>query len=132
LELPNKLTLDGATWLTVQQHLYRGWGPFLGGPAEIGALLTTLILLAGRYSNVSTRAPTIVAAVAYALMIVVFFVLNAPVNAAVNEWTPSTLPKDWEVYRLQWELGHAIAALLSVVGLTALVRARMFELATAA
>jgi hypothetical protein len=40
LELPNKLALDGGLWLAVQQHLYRGWGPFLGGPAEIGALVT--------------------------------------------------------------------------------------------
>jgi hypothetical protein len=31
LELPNKLALDGELWLAVQQHLYRGWGPFLGG-----------------------------------------------------------------------------------------------------
>jgi len=31
LELPNKLRLDGPLWLAVQQQLYRGWGPFLGG-----------------------------------------------------------------------------------------------------
>jgi hypothetical protein len=30
LELPNKLALDGPLWLAVQQHLYRGWGPFFG------------------------------------------------------------------------------------------------------
>ena len=44
LELPNKLSLDKDLWLAVQQHLYRGWGPFLGGPAEIGALATSLLL----------------------------------------------------------------------------------------
>ena len=33
LEIPNKLALDGGLWLAVQQHLYPGWGPFLGGPA---------------------------------------------------------------------------------------------------
>lgn len=44
LELPNKFALDGRLWLSVQQTLYRGWGPFLGGPAEIGALATSLIL----------------------------------------------------------------------------------------
>ena len=38
LELPNKLALDGGLWLDVQQHLYRGWGPFLGAPAEIGVI----------------------------------------------------------------------------------------------
>lgn len=30
LELPNKLSLDGPLWLAVQQHLYRGWGPYIG------------------------------------------------------------------------------------------------------
>ena len=45
LELPNKLALDAPLWLAVQQHLYRGWGLFLGGPAEIGALATALALL---------------------------------------------------------------------------------------
>ena len=35
LEMPNKLRIDGPLWLAVQQSLYRGWGPFVGGPAEI-------------------------------------------------------------------------------------------------
>jgi hypothetical protein len=50
-------------------------------------------------------------------MIVVFFVFNNPVNRAVNGWTTATLPSDWPDYRLRWETGHALAALLAVVGL---------------
>ena len=30
LEMISKLTLDGALWLGVQQHLYRDWGRYLG------------------------------------------------------------------------------------------------------
>jgi len=30
LEMISKLTLDGPLWLGVQQHLYRGWGRYLG------------------------------------------------------------------------------------------------------
>jgi hypothetical protein len=56
-------------------------------------------------------------------MIAVFFVFNAPVNAAVDTWTPATLPADWPAYRLRWEIGHVLAALFSFVGLMALVRA---------
>ena len=44
LELPNKLALHGELWLAVQQHLYRGWGPFLGGPVEIGAFATSVLI----------------------------------------------------------------------------------------
>jgi hypothetical protein len=45
LELPSKLTLDGPLWVAIQQHLYRGWGPVIGGPIEVAALATTLALL---------------------------------------------------------------------------------------
>lgn len=130
LELPNKVVLDGSTWLAVQQHLYRGWGPFLGAPAEIGALATTLALLIVRRPNGETRRLTFVAVLSYAAMILTFFVLNAPVNDALSHWTPASLPPDWESYRFRWESGHAIAALLSIVGLAALVRARFIEALT--
>lgn len=127
LELPNKLALDGPTWLAVQQLLYRGWGPVLGAPAEVGALATTLVLLVVRRTNSETRRLTFVAVLSYAAMIATFFALNAPVNEAVSRWTPASLPDDWESYRLRWETGHAIALLLSVAGLVALVRAWLIE-----
>jgi hypothetical protein len=127
LELPNKFALDGVLWLAVQQHLYRGWGPFLGGPAEIGALATSLALLAIRRANGETLRLTIIATIAYAAMLGAYFVLNAPVNEALNAWTPATLPSDWPMYRLRWEVGHALAASTSVVGLATLVRARIVE-----
>lgn len=124
LELPNKLVLDGPLWLAVQQHLYRGWGPLLGGPAEIGALATTLVLLVVfQGKDRRTRWLFALAAAAYALMLVSFFALNNPVNIAVSTWTPATLPSDWSNYRLRWEVGHALAALMSAVGLAALGRA---------
>ena len=127
LELPNKLALDGGLWLAVQQHLYRGWGPYLGGPAEIGALTTAAVLLFVRRSNSRTRRLTAIAAAAYGAMIAAFFVFNAPVNQALTGWTSATLPSDWPAYRLQWETGHALAALLAVVGLVAMVRAYFVE-----
>ena len=127
LELPNKLALDGELWLAVQQNLYRGWGPFLGAPAEIGALATTLTLLVVRRANGGTQLLRVIAAMAYTAMLAAFFVFNAPVNEALNGWTSATLPSDWATYRLRWEAGHALAALMSVVGLVALVRARIIE-----
>ena len=127
LEMANKLALDGPLWLAVQQHLYRGWGPFYGAPVEIGALATALALLVLRRGSAETRWPTLLAVLAYAGMIAVFFVANAPVNAALNGWTAATLPADWPRYRLQWEAGHAAAALLSLIGLAALLRGWLVE-----
>jgi hypothetical protein len=127
LEMPNKLVLDGPLWLAVQQHLYRGWGPFYGAPVEIGALATSVALVVLRRRDAAALRPTLMAAVAYAGMIAVFFVFNAPVNAALNGWTAATLPTDWPSYRLRWEVGHALAALLSVVGLVAVARGWLLE-----
>ena len=127
LELPNKLALDASLWLAVQQHLYRGWGPFLGGPVEVIALATTMALLAARRHDPALRRLTLVAALAYAGMIAIFFVFNDPVNAALNTWTPSSMPPDWNSWRLRWEVGHALAAVLAMVAIAALVRARLIE-----
>ncbi len=126
LELPNKLALDGALWLAVQQHLYRGWGPFFGAPVEIGVFGTTLALLIRRRRG-RIRRLTLLATLAYAGMLAAFFVFNAPVNAALNRWTAASLPADWAAYRLRWETGHAVAAFLSIVGLIAVVRAWIVE-----
>jgi hypothetical protein len=123
LEMPNKLALDAPLWLAVQQHLYRGWGPFVGAPILILALATTLALLVARRRDLAPMRLTLVAAMAYAGMIATFFVLNDPVNAALNTWTPTSIPPYWSSYRLQWEVGHTLAAILSCGALMALLRA---------
>src|SRR5579875_963085 len=110
LEMPNKLALDGPLWLAIQQHLYRGWGPFIGAPTEIAALATSLLLVLFRGRASRARRLAVVAVIAYAAMLATFFVFNKPVNVALNGWTAATLPPDWSGYRLRWEIGHAIAA----------------------
>ena len=127
LELPSKLTLDGPLWVAIQQHLYRGWGPVIGGPIEVAALATTLALLIIRRGRRETGLFTLAAALAYCGMIVTFFVFNKPVNSAVNTWTPASYPSDWQSYRARWETGHALAALLSLFALGALLRAWVIE-----
>jgi hypothetical protein len=119
LELPNKLQLDGPLWLAVQQHLYRGWGPLIGAPTELGGLIISLVLLATNRRRLRTALLFALAVGAYIGMLLSFFLLNAPVNEAVNNWTPGALPVDWASYRLQWEIGHALAALFALLGLAA-------------
>ncbi len=119
LEMPNKLRLDGPLWLAVQQHLYNGWGPLLGAPSELGALALSLILCVDR----AARRWRLLAAAAYATMLIAFFAQNAPVNAEIVRWTAATLPPSWPAARLQWETGHAVAAIFACVGLAATLRA---------
>ena len=120
LELPSKLTLDGSLWLAVQQHLYRGWGAVFG-PVEIAALASTGVILAVTWRT-GARRTYVLAVVCYAAMIAVFFLFNAPVNEALNGWSAATLPIDWSIYRLRWEIGHAFSAALAVIAFVALVR----------
>ncbi len=127
LELPNKLALEGPLWLQVQQSLYRGWGPYLGGPAEIGALATTAALLSPRHVRAGTRPLLTVALACYAAMLGVFFAFNAPVNKMIDRWVPDALPGDWADYRLRWEEGHAIAAALAITALVFVIRAALRE-----
>lgn len=126
LELPNKLALDGALWLAVQQNLYRGWGP-LFGPFEIVAALATWGLTYLTRGRQPTFALTLTAALCLSAMIAAFFLFNAPVNAAFASWTAQTLPADWPDYREQWELGHAIAFALALIAFCTLMRAAFVE-----
>jgi hypothetical protein len=120
MELPNKLNLDGSLRFAVQQHLYNGWGPLIGAPTEIGGPIINLVLLA-----TNRRRPRqallfgLAGVVAYSGLLLSFFLLNAPVNEAVKNWTPETLPADWVSYRLRWEIGDALAALFALLGFAA-------------
>ncbi|MGE0417465.1 MAG: hypothetical protein AB7O80_11705 [Acetobacteraceae bacterium] len=119
LEMPNKLMLDGPLWLAVQHHLYRGWGPLFGGPVEILALVLSLYALVRGQDD---RRLTLRATACYAAMLAVFFLFNAPANAALNGWTAATLPVDWTWWRLRWEIGHALAFLAAAMAWYAVTR----------
>lgn len=125
LELPNKLTLDGPLWLAVQQRLYRGWGPVLG-PFEIGAVVATWVLASMRRRE-PTFGSTVLAALLLTASLALFFLAVQPVNAAFATWTPATLPADWPVYRLQWELGHAARLVLAAAALALLIQVALRE-----
>ena len=90
-------------------------------------MLTSLALLWRRRNDRPTCGPTIMAALAYAGMIGAFFILNRPVNEALNGWTVATLPANWTSFRARWEIGHASSALLSVFALVAVIRAALIE-----
>ena len=119
LEMRNKLRLDGVLWLEVQQHLYNGWGPAIGAPTELGGLVAVLILLVGSRRGARSALLYSIAAICYIAMLSCFFLLNAPVNAALDEWTSATLPPDWAQFRLRWELGHALAAAFALMAFAA-------------
>ena len=126
MEIPGKLRLEGPDWLTVQHNLYVAFG-VVGAAIEVLAILLTWVLVL----QVRGRRPafywTLGAAGCITAGLIVWFMLVAPMNAALSGWTPDTLPADWTGYRNQWEAGHAVHAALFGLGFSALVIALLAE-----
>jgi hypothetical protein len=126
LELPNKFTLDGPLWLAVQQHLYRGWGPFIG-PFEVTAIISAWLLCYLARNDRPIFGLTLLASCLLSVALLVYFLLNAPVNAAFASWTPLSLPVDWPKYRWRWEVGHATSFILVLMAFVALLRGLFWD-----
>ena len=116
LELPNKIELSRADYLTVQQ-IYRGWallGIIVGG-ALVSSLVLTVLLRAERLSFIFS----LVAFLCIAGTQVVFWSYTYPANQVTNNWT--SLPEGWELLRRQWGYSHATSAVLNLLAMSALI-----------
>lgn len=116
LELPNKISLSGEDYLTVQQ-IYRGWA--LLGIVVVGALLSTLALTIMVRKERKVFVLTLIAFLCIAGTQVVFWTFTYPVNQQTNNWT--VLPANWLELRNQWEYSHAASAGLNLVALITLI-----------
>ena len=109
LEMPAKMSYDGALYVTLQKTLYVAWGPpHLGGFLEPAALLAVALLT---FLLKSRRPAVYLALAAMSLLLVafpvVFFLFVEPANAEFRRIAIDSLPSDWMRWRAQWEYGHA-------------------------
>jgi hypothetical protein len=116
LELPNKLGLSRADYLTVQQ-IYRGWAWL--GVVVVGALLSTLALTIILRQRGRGFGLALLAFLCIAGTQVVFWTFTFPVNRQTMNW--SVMPDAWTALRAQWEYSHAAAAALNFVAFVALI-----------
>lgn len=113
--LPNKIYLSESDYL-IAQNIYRGWA--LLGIVLIGAALANFaltILVRGR------RAPfvfTLVSLLCLLATLAIFFAFTFPANQATNNWTE--MPANWQHLRWQWEISHAINAVITFLGFCSL------------
>ena len=113
--LPNKIHLAEGNYF-VTQSVYRGWALF--GAVLFGAIFANLAL---------TWAMRGQRAFAFALFclgclvanLVIFFAFAFPANQATHNWTQ--VPADWQDLRWQWEVSHAVNALITFAGFCSLV-----------
>lgn len=130
LEMPAKLKIDGARWLTLLQTLYPLAFGTVGAAAEIGAVVAAVVLA----FLVRRRRPAfgwmLLATLCLVAAHAAFWVWVAPVNATMAPLTPEALPPDWMRLRNQWEYTHAARAILQVVALGFLVFSVLIEIPT--
>jgi hypothetical protein len=112
IEYPGKMAMDRDTYFAVQR-IYDGWS--YSGFVLFGALIATLALA---FFSRSQAIPALLGGAAFVLMLAVlvwFFMRVAPMNTVTEQWT--TLPDAWEPIRAQWENGHAVNAVITLIAL---------------
>lgn len=119
--LPNKIQLAETNYF-VTQSVYRGWALF--GVVLFGAIFANLALtLALRRQRAFVFA--LINLVCLIATLVIFFAFTFPANQATNNWTQ--VPADWQELRWQWEVSHAVNALITFTGFCSLVISLLVE-----
>lgn len=132
LEMPPKMTLDGAVWLMLLQTLYPPAFGTVGAFFEVGAPITAVVLVFLVRKREPAFAWTLVGAACLAAAHAAFWICVAPVNATMGPLTPETLPANWMALRDQWEYTHAARAILQIIALGALVFSLLVEIPSGA
>ena len=119
--LPNKIFLSEANYFVVQ-NIYRGWALF--GIVLFGAVFANTALawaMRGRHAFVFVM----VNLVCLVATLLIFFAFTFPANQVTNNWTE--VPADWQQLRWQWEVSHAVNAVIAFFGFCALVMSTLVE-----
>jgi hypothetical protein len=123
MQLPSRMGWDQYLWVgsTVQGGLYNLFGSI--GAVVFAATVIALALLA--YFVREHERPgfrlALIAAILFALALMLWWVLVYPVNVELAKWVNGPVPADWTDYRSRWEWGHAIISLVELLGLAALI-----------
>jgi hypothetical protein len=123
MQLPSRLGWDQYLWVgsTVQGGLYAAFGSV--GAVIFVATVIVLALLAYfvREHGRPGFALALVAAILFVAAFALWWVLVYPANVELAKWVNGPVPADWTDTRARWEWGHAIIALVELIGFAALV-----------
>jgi hypothetical protein len=121
LEMPAKLHVDAALWMTLQHTLYRTFGT-IGAVVEVGAIASVLVLSVLLRQHGRALWLTLFAAACLLVgFFVVWLVFTSAVNAETARWTVASIPVDWMQWRTRWEFSHALRFALHLVAFCSLV-----------
>jgi amino acid permease len=120
LELTNKMTMPAGAYM-IAQRSYRGWASV--GLFVVAALLCTGGLSLALRGQAPSFGPALFAFLCLVAAQLVFWLFTYPMNVRTHNWT--SVPKDFEAVRRQWEYSHAAAAVLSLSAFVAVILAAM-------
>ena len=113
--LPNKIHL-GETDYFITQSVYRSWALF--GIVLIGAILANFALAVAIRGQRRPFIFTLINLLCLLATLAIFFAFTFPAKQATNNWTE--IPANWEHLRWQWEVSHAVNAMITFVGFCSL------------
>jgi hypothetical protein len=119
-ELPHKIELSRDDYFVVQ-GIYRGWNR-LGFVLLIQLLSILAVIVSFRHDR-EVRVLVIIALVCLIAAQTLFWTFTYPANVATDNWT--SIPKDWETLRRNWEYSHAGGAMCQLGAMIALVLAAL-------
>jgi len=127
MEMPAKMRFEGSLYVTIQNSLYRLFGPPLGASIEVGALITTLVLAFLVRRRRTSFYWTAAGALCLAVALAVYFAFTEPVNVVIEQASPTAIPVDLMELRRQWEYSHAARFGLYLVGFISLGNSILLE-----
>jgi hypothetical protein len=113
--MPNKIGFAEVDYF-IAQNVYRGWD--LLGIVPLGAIFANLALTILLRGQKTPFLLALVSLIAQFAMLAIFFAFVFPTNVATRNWT--VIPDNWEPLRWQWEMGHAVNAVIAFAGFCAL------------
>jgi hypothetical protein len=119
-ELPNKIGLPQADYFTVQQ-IYAGWNRLAIVLAIELASMLALAVMSRRRPEVFW--PVLLAIMSLACAQAIFWVFTYPANVATGNWT--SVPADWQMWRVRWEYSHLAGAVFQILAISALIVAAL-------
>lgn len=127
LQMTPRMGYDALLWRNTQS-MYRFFGASLGAYIEVGAVLMSLGLLYFLRERRTAFQWAFVCAGCMFIAHLAWWVFVYPVNKQMVHWTLDSIPKNWYLFRLQWEYTHAVRAIFEIAGFAAVVISILVEI----
>ena len=122
MEMPARMSWDAALWVgaTVDGALYIMFGTLGAAILVLNLIVLAVVAILMRRHADPARRLSFAAAFIYILSFILFWTVIAPVNTEMAGWSGGNIPVDWSGWRLRWETGHLVNAVLQLTGFAAL------------